>query len=535
MTRFEVPDLSLGTQVAHWIQRKVVVPDRDQAGQPFNLTDPELAFLENMYEVLARSGRFRWARGASLKAPQKWGKAPVSAAIICAEAEGPVLFDHWAEAGEESSWGYCYSAGEPVGRPWATPVIQVTAVSDDQARNVWSALVPMIELGSLKAEIPDTGETRINLATGGKITPVTSSHRSRLGQRITFSVQDQAESWVQSNHGRTLADNQRRNLAGMGGRFLETPNAYDPREGSVAQDTWEGKEPGVYRWAPDAGPGSIRNKRDRARMIRKVYDGHLVSQGGWIDPNRIDAEIVALLPRDPAQAERWFLNRDGGGSESAFDVARWRTLAKPEHEVPQGALVTVGVDGARWDDSLAIIATEVESGYQWVVCLLESPPHPADDYEHDLDEADNAMLNLFETCTVWRAYVDPQRIEKLVERWQSRWGEKRIIEWFTHRDKPVCYAVREYVQAVAAGDVTHDGDPRFEAHIRNARKYYRSVLDEDKRRMYTLSKDAPMSPRKVDAAMGAVLSWEARGDCIAAGAVAGPAESIYETGGFAAL
>ena len=240
---------TLGYLIADWIQDMVVIPDRDVAGQPFILTDPELRFLLNLYRLVPETGRFYWDRGGSLKAPQKWGKGPFSAGVVCAEAEGPALFDGWD------------ANGEPVGRPWPTPVIQVTAVSDDQTRNVWSALVPMIELGSLRAEIPDTGETRINLVGGGDIRPTTSAHRSRLGQRITFAVQDQTESYLRSNHGRTLADNQRRNLAGTGGRFLETPNAYDPREESVAQHTWEGNEPGVYRWAPDAGPGSIRNQR----------------------------------------------------------------------------------------------------------------------------------------------------------------------------------------------------------------------------------------------------------------------------------
>lgn len=37
--------------------------------------------------------------------------------------------------------------------------------------------------------------------------------------------------------------------------------------------------------------------------------------------------------------------------------------------------------------------------------------------------------------------------------------------------------------------------------------------------MHTLSKDSIRSPRKIDAAMAAVLSWKARGDCIEAGAV----------------
>lgn len=513
---------TLGYQVAEWIQDSVVVPDRDVAGSPFLLTDPQLEFLIWFYRVDPETGRFVYDRGGTLVAPQKWGKGPFSAAHAIAEADGPVIPAGWS------------AGGEPVGRPWATPIIQITAVSEDQTENVWHALVPMIELGSLRADIPDTGQTRINLRGGGLIRPVTAAHRSRLGQRITFAVQDQTESWTERNHGRLLADNQRRNVAGMGGRWVETPNAWNQHEMSVAQQTWEDDEPGVYRMMRDAGPGSIHNKRERRRMLRRVYDGHLVTQGGWIDLDRIESEVVALMKRDPAQAERYFFNRVGGGSDSAFDMDKWANAKLDAYTPEPGALITVGVDGARWDDSLAIVATEVESGYQWIACLLETPANPADDYEHDLEEADAAMSGLFDGFTVWRAYCDPQRIEKLVERWQGRWGEKVVIEWFTYRETPVCHATRKYVSAVLAGDMSHADDLRFESHIRNARKYYRNVYDEERRRMYSLAKDAPGSPRKMDAAMAGVLSWECRGDAIAAGAT-GSVTSVYEDDGFATL
>jgi hypothetical protein len=46
-----------------------------------------------------------------------------------------------------------------------------------------------------------------------------------------------------------------------------------------------------------------------------------------------------------------------------------------------------------------------------------------------------------------------------------------------------------------------------------------TVLDDKERPMHTLSKDSVRSPRKIDAAMAAVLAWEARGACIAAGGV----------------
>jgi hypothetical protein len=45
-----------------------------------------------------------------------------------------------------------------------------------------------------------------------------------------------------------------------------------------------------------------------------------------------------------------------------------------------------------------------------------------------------------------------------------------------------------------------------------------NVRDDRQRFMWTISKDRVDSPRKIDAAMAAVLSWEARGDAISSGA-----------------
>jgi hypothetical protein len=45
------------------------------------------------------------------------------------------------------------------------------------------------------------------------------------------------------------------------------------------------------------------------------------------------------------------------------------------------------------------------------------------------------------------------------------------------------------------------------------------VLDDKERQMHTISKSSIKSPLKVDAAMAAVLSWEARSDALASGAI----------------
>lgn len=513
---------TLGYKVAEWIEDHIPITDGEFQGEPFKIEGWELRLLVHHYRLhpdadvdLAKPSRaFYYERGSQLIAPQKSGKSPVAAAMAIAEAYGPVLFAGWN------------AAGQPVGRPWKTPHIQITGASLDQTDNVWRALQPMVELGDLKADIPDTGLSRINLPNGGMIEPVTSSARSRLGQRITFAVQDETHDWLEKNGGRRLADTQRRNLAGMGGRFVEVGNAWDPSENSVAQETFE-RESGVYKLFMHGGEGSIRNKRERMKVLKELY-----AESWWVDPERISLEIDNLLNRgELAQAERFFMNRVVPGEDRAFDGKKWRSLARQDKKPPpEGSLVVIGVDGARYEDALAVVATEVDTGFQWLAGLWERPPNAGDDYEHDLSEVDNLVSDLFDHYTVWRLYADPgaqyANISILVEKWQGRWTEKRVVAWLMNRPRVASLMVRAYAGAIEVGDVSHDGDERMARHIENARRKSVQAYDDDGRRLWTIAKEAPLSPKKIDAAAAGALSWEARGDAIAAGAKA-KAPSAY--------
>lgn len=505
---------TLGYLVADWIEANCVIPDGERTGEPYVLTDEMLRHYLNLYRLdpKARYDRqsrlwrrsFIYFRGSQLTRPQKWGKGPFSSSWICVEAapDGPVLFDGWD------------ADGLPVGRPWPTPWLQVTAVSEDQTDNVWKSLVPMIELGALAADIPDTGITRINLPSGGWIEPVTSSARSRLGQRITGAVQDEPHSWLERNGGHMLAYNQRRNLAGMSGRFMATGNAWDPGDDSAAQRLAESKAPGVFHDDLEPPKGSVRNKADRRKMMKAVY-----GDSWWVDLDRIDGEIVALLDDgEAAQAERFFLNRKEAGESKAFDIKHWESLYRKKYRPAPGALIVIGVDGARFQDAVAVVATEVDTGYQWPLLILERPVDAGDDYQHNFEDLDGAVTDAFDEFDVWRLYADDQGIVELVNAWAGRWGDKRVIRWHTNRPTQIAWAIRNYTGAIEIGDVSHDGDPTMAKHIRNSRKMPLNVRDDKGMKMHSIRKDRSNSPHKIDGAMAGAISWEARGDAIADGA-----------------
>jgi hypothetical protein len=511
---------SLGWLIGSWIEAHCVIPDGDHLGDPYLLTDEMWRFLAHYYRVQPNAQAAMWQsawanRRAQLVRPQKWGKGPFSAAMICAEAVGPVRFAGWAQAGDYAycdcgcGWEHPYEEGDPIGRAWATPWIQVTATSADQTDNVYRALVPMIEEGPLASLIPDTGETRINLPGGGLIEPVTSSGRARLGQRITFSVQDETHCWVESNGGWKLAETQRRNLAGTGGRALETTNGWDDSEQSVAQRTAESKSRDLYRDHVKPPKPSLTNKRERRKALKLVYgDSH------WVDLDRIDGEVLELAQTDPSQAYRYFFNLIVAKGGSWLERKAWdaRAVTRP---VPAGTPIVLGIDGSDTDDWTAFRA-ETLDGHQFTpVYGPDKRPciwNPADfDGQVPRLEVAAALEELMRVYKVVRVYIDPPYWETECDTWVDLYGEQIIIRWYTRRPVQMHAAAERVAVDVTKADTTftHDGCETAGQHVANAVKKPRPG---DR---YILGKATPK--QKIDVAMSGILAHEAACDAVAAG------------------
>lgn len=110
----------------------------------------------------------------------------------------------------------------------------------------------------------------------------------------------------------------------MGGRSVETTNAWDPAEQSVAQRGFESKALDIYRDFPQSPSSwSYGDKRDRRKIHKFAY-----GDSWWIDLDGIEAEAAELMERDPAQAERFFGNRIVAGRGSWLPEGLWdRALA----------------------------------------------------------------------------------------------------------------------------------------------------------------------------------------------------------------
>jgi hypothetical protein len=321
------------------------VPALLDRGKPFHQYDRQFWFTANHYRIrpgaqLGPAGRLILNqafvnRRSQIIDPQKTGKGPWSACVTAAEACGPTQFAGWAKRGEwyvcedhgcPCGWEWKYEAGEPKGVRHPAPLIQLTANSQDQVDNVWGALTTMIFLGPLKDLLRprDTFIKIINPSGTGdpdfdRIDAVTSSAASRVGNPVTFVLHDESGFYTDQNKMRWTAETQRRGLAGMGGRSIETTNAYDPSMKSVAQTTFESQAQDVFRYyrKPPVELNFL-DKRERRKILLFNYEGihHAV-----IDS--IEAECAEIMELDPAQAERFFGNRMVAGKGSWLKEGLW--------------------------------------------------------------------------------------------------------------------------------------------------------------------------------------------------------------------
>jgi hypothetical protein len=521
--------------VPDWIEAHCPVPDRMQMGEQLELYPWQLWCTVNHYRVRPKAAVGQLApafhnRRSQVVAPQKTGKGPWSATIVCAEAVGPVVFAGWAEGGElfrcidhgcDCGWDYEFRPGEPMGMPWATPLIQLLATSQDQVDNVYRPLQSMVKLGPL-GEIMRVGEEFIRLPGSGRIDVVTSSALSRLGNPITFALQDETGTYTKTNKMIRVAETQRRGLAGMGGRSMETTNAWDPSEGSVAQRTAESKVTDVFRYHPEAPKTlSYKNKAERRKIHTHVYAG-----SSHVDLDAIEAEAVELMEKDPSQAERFFGNRAVSGSDAWLDVAKWETraVATPRAIAAQTRVV-LGFDGSDVDDWSAIRA-ETMDGYQFTPTYgpnkLPTIWNPAD-YGGQVPrlEVKAAVEELMRRLDVVRLYADPPYWETEVDEWAEAYGEKKVIRWHTRRPVQMHEACERLKTDVLKKDsgFSHDGCPITSVHVGNTRAAARPA---DR---YVLTKAS--DPQKIDACVTSVLVHEAAGDVIAAGLAAKKTNYVF--------
>lgn len=510
---------TLGPQVCQFIEENLVFGPGDLRGEPAVLDPEKRALIYRMYEVNPRkhpeAGRRRFRRVAiSLRK----GSAKTEFAAWLAAAElhpaAPVRCIGWD------------AKGNPIGGPVTDPYIPLVAYTEEQSEELcYGALLAILQESPLADDF-DLGLTRIMRKNGaGKAVALAGAPGARDGARTTFQVFDETHRMaldrLRNAHRTMLANLPKRKLADAWS--LETTTAYSPGEGSVAEDTMD--------YARMVRDGKITDSK-LFFFHRQASEKHdLTTREGVLEAVREASGPVADWSdltgivdqwQDPTAdvsfLERVWLNRPVKSSARAFDVEQWKALADPTGRPAPGTLITLGFDGARFRDATALVGTDVERGYQFLLGLWERPQGAAE-WEVPVPEVKAAVKEAFDTWNVWRMYADPPYWEGTVDEWAGEYGAERVIAWWTNRLRQISYAVRAFHGAIVGGELSHDGDEDLARHVGNAAKKELTLRDDEDRPLWCIQKERPDSPHKIDGAMAAVLSWEARGDAIASGAL----------------
>lgn len=520
-----------------WVERHAVIPDGFRKGAPFTLYRFQAEYLANFYLVRADveyeeaspvlGPAFAYRRGL-LVAPQKVGKSPGTAAHVCLEGVGPALFAGWAGTDEgyacrdwgcRCGWEYAYRPGEPMGMPWPTPLIQITAFSEEATENIYDALRPMIDGGPLHDLIPKTGEEFIRLPGGGRIDVVTSSHQSRLGQRVTFVPQTEVGIWTPQNKMTRVADTQYRGLSGMGGRASLESNAWDPAEGSVAQVQYESPARDIYRqFVQPSKTLSYTDRRERRKIHRIVYPPDTLREnGGHVDLDAIENEAADLVERDAPQAMRFYGNLLVAGAGYAVDGETWDMLARAV-EVPAGTYVGAGFDGSISGDATFLRGCTAD-GFSFLIGKWIRPKgaafaawqsaHPGQEWTVPRSDVHDKVAWMFSYYRVGRFLPDPPKWWSEVDGWAAKYGESVVLAFDTNQTRRFAPAVDRWMTAIAEGTHTHDGDEDTTEHVKAAhrRKARPGEAENDGRTKYVLVKGEDR--RKIDGAVTDVLAFEA--------------------------
>lgn len=546
MTLFVLPPFddepwpTLGQGVCDFIEAELCHGPGDLLGQAVTLNEEQRAWYYRMYEVhpptierrknrvvvydpnpLAGRRRFQRCALSLRKGSSKTELAAWTAAVEL-HPEGPVRCVGW-------------KGKQPIGGGVRDPYIPMISYTEDQTEELaYGALRRILEESDIGRDF-DIGLERILRLDGkGKAEAVSGSPNARDGARTTFQHADETHRFTLEslkNGWKVMRANlAKRPLADPWA--LETTTAPEPGLGSVAEDTMEYAEQLAAKDKPSTLFFFHRQASDKhdletdAGLRAAVIEasGPYIAQWSAID--RI-VESFNEPDADRAYLERVWLNRPVQASGIAFDATRFKSLAR-DFTPPAGSVVTLGFDGGRFDDSTALVATHILTGFQWSLGVWQRPPR-VQMWEVPVEEVDGAVKDAFERYSVARMYCDPEKWESWVATWAGRHGDTTVLAWWTNRRKPMAYALRSYVGAIATGEVSHNGDKTLVAHIGNSRKLYTNLYDEQEKPLWILRKERPDSPKKIDAAMAAVLSWTARNDAMADGATGQP--SVYESRG----
>lgn len=454
----------------------------DLQGQPYRV-DPFLRFfLEDLYRIDPSSGR-RVVRRAMLGVAKGNSKTEGAAAVAFIEMYGPCIVG---------------ADGRPA--PRHDPDIACGAASFEQADLLFGAARAM---ASDIADLLTIYDTEILFADGapGRLYRVAAAAGTNDGRRPTCFIADEVHEWT--------GNKERVHLILGNGTFKRR----DSLELNITTAGAERDAPAgrLFDYGLRVASGEVDDPsflmhwyqadddlelEDGAQLREAIRQANPAS---WIDPDVIAARFeVDRMPEH--EFRRYHLNQWVTAGEEWIRPSDWQAL-ESEVDVPDGSEVVLGFDGSYKRDSTAIYGfTLGDRPHGFLLGVWENPGGDPE-WRVPRGEVLRTLDDAMRRYRVKRLACDPYRWETEIDGWWDTYGDV-VVEFPTNSRARMTKACGRFYSAVVQQDFTQDGSPTVARHLSNA------VVKETPSGSY-ITKDNPASPRKIDAAVAAVIAWEA--------------------------
>lgn len=524
-----LPEATLGWDVLGftgcWLQHRRDVPWR------YTL---EQARLVLWWYAIDESGRWLYRDGV-IQRLKGWGKDPLLATLCANELVGPARFAGW-------------DRDHPIACDVENAWIPVAATALAQTKTTFRLFPGMFtqeatrEFGIVvgKEMVYAYGDARM-------IQAVTSSPTVLEGIRPSFTVKNETQHWLDSNAGHDMADVIERNAAKSEGgtsRVLGATNAPDPSIDSVGlrdREAFEVMSTGEYastglmydalEAAPQAPLAPDTTDEEICDVLRTVRGDSV-----WLDLDTL-VKSIRDVRNPPSRSRRFWYNQVHATEDAWVDPQEFARLG-PDHlargvrELVDGDQLAVFFDGSKSDDATALVGCRLDDGHVVTLGMWQRPPKErGQGWTAPRDAIDQRVAEVFERFDPVVFYADPSHVlddvtqerywDGLIDEWHHRYKD-RLKLWAQPgaRGHSVMWDMASPTRSAAftaaaqrcVADIeneppalTHDGDPRLLAHVRNARRF-------PNRWGVSLWKGHRESARKVDLAVAMVGARMARRD-----------------------
>ena len=219
-------------------------------------------------------------------------------------------------------------------------------------------------------------------------------------------------------------------------------------------------------------------------------------------PPFLDLEALAAVRRTMREPvfRQLRLGQWVAGVDSWLPHGAMEELADPTRVVDRGERVVLGFDGSASGDSTALIGCTVgPDPHLFVVGLWENPGDKR--WRVPRSQVLDRMAWAFQEYDVVELAADPWGWRTELEDMAERFGADRVTEWNTGYKARMAPATDRMYQAVTERALSNDGDPGMLAHFTHCVATSTSVGD-------VITKDKRNSPRKIDAAVAAIVAFD---------------------------